>query len=239
MITQAMEKVIDLSRPVELNFDGRDYTSKQIYSVKDPEPGELTVHTLSGLTDYIMTNPDGLKVEDLTIHILNFDDVRLYSPLFGGFEQRKEYIRARLIMDDFPWGQYMSIESFNIKLQSMFIKDETVERILSIVGNIKDEKVVTVGDDGITQQVTAKAGIARVENINLPNPVTLTPYRTFLEAEQPASRFVFRMRSGNGDGELPTAALFEADGGRWKLQAIQNVKEWLHESVPAEIRIIA
>ena len=41
MITQAIEKVIDLSRPVELNFDDRDYTSKQIYPVKAPEPGAL------------------------------------------------------------------------------------------------------------------------------------------------------------------------------------------------------
>ena len=238
MITQAIEKVIDLSKPTELNFDGRNYTSKQIYPVKDPEPADLTIHTLTGLVDYITANPDGLKIEDLTIHILSFSDVRLHGPLFGGFEQRKEYVSAQLIMDDFPWGRYLSIEEFNIKLQAMFIKDETVSRILSIVGNIKDEKVMTVGDDGITQQVTARAGIARVENINLPNPVTLTPYRTFLEAEQPVSQFVFRMKSGR-DGDLPTAALFEADGGRWKLQAIQNIKEWLSQKVPTEIRIIA
>jgi len=67
--------------------------------------------------------------------------------------------------------------------------------------------------------------------------VVLRPYRTFLEIEQPASAFVFRLRRGR-EGELPTCALFEADGGRWKLEAIERIRDYLKEQL-SEIAVIA
>ncbi len=97
-------------------------------------------------------------------------------------------------------------------------------KILKIVGNIKDKAVRQYGDDGITQQVTAKTGLALVEDVPVPNPVMLAPFRTFMEVEQPESKFVFRMKRGD-DG--PECALFEADGGAWKLEAMKRIKAYL------------
>lgn len=57
----------------------------------------------------------------------------------------------------------------------------------------------------------------------VPNPVTLIPYRTFLEVQQPASDFIFRMKSSCG----VQCAIFEADGGTWKNEAMNNIKEYL------------
>src|SRR5437870_4623366 len=76
------------------------------------------------------------------------------------------------------------------------------------------------GSDGFSQTVTVKAGITRVEKAIVPNPVTLIPFRTFREVEQPSSSFILRLTGG----EKPKAALFEADGGQWKLEAIKNIK---------------
>ncbi|MNW60692.1 hypothetical protein D3C74_386970 [compost metagenome] len=70
---------------------------------------------------------------------------------------------------------------------------------------------------GMTQSVVAKTGVATVEDVKVPNPVLLAPYRTFVEVEQPESSFVFRMKDG------PSAALFEADGGAWRNDVIANV----------------
>ena len=81
-------------------------------------------------------------------------------------------------------------------------------------------------DDGVTQAVTVKKGIAAVENVTLPNPVTLRPYRTFTEVEQPASQFVFRAAEG------PEFMLVEADGGAWKHEAMQNIKKFMEFEVP-------
>jgi hypothetical protein len=61
--------------------------------------------------------------------------------------------------------------------------------------------------------------------------VTLAPYRTFREVEQPRSEFLFRLRNKAPDN-LPECALFEADGGRWKLDAMLTIKEWLKDRKP-------
>ena len=81
------------------------------------------------------------------------------------------------------------------------------------------------------------SGIARVEDVPVPNPVELMPYRTFREVTQPTSTFILRLKPGR-DGALPTCALFEADGGAWKLRAIQSIAAYLTENTEG-ITIIA
>ncbi|GET15220.1 hypothetical protein SN4111_14820 [Ligilactobacillus agilis] len=67
------------------------------------------------------------------------------------------------------------------------------------------------------------------ENIQDPNPVLLAPYRTFIEVKQPENKFIFRMKDG------PRGAIFEADGGAWRNQAILNIKTFLEEQLANEI----
>lgn len=72
----------------------------------------------------------------------------------------------------------------------------------------------------------------------VPNPVSLIPYRTFLEVPQPASDFVFRISEGRGGA--PAFKLVAADGGLWKSQAVDNVKNYLVKAladVPERERI--
>lgn len=47
----------------------------------------------------------------------------------------------------------------------------------------------------------------------------------FLEVPQPASDFVFRISEGRGGA--PAFKLVAADGGLWKSQAVDNVKNYL------------
>ena len=68
----------------------------------------------------------------------------------------------------------------------------------------------------------------KVDDI-VPNPCRLRPIRTFTEVEQPASLFVFRLEQGSN--ETVTGALFEADGGAWKLEAMSNIKRYLDEEL--------
>lgn len=51
--------------------------------------------------------------------------------------------------------------------------------------------------------------------------VQLKPYRTFIEIDQPESEFLLRLHDGM------KVALYEADGGAWKLQARTNIAEYL------------
>ena len=116
-----------------------------------------------------------------------------------------------------------------------FLPTKRRDDVLRFVAGIVQIAEVKTADDGISQRVTAKTGIARVAEVDIPNPLTLQPYRTFPEAQQPESDFVFRVRTAS-DNAIGVA-LFEADGGRWKLQAALNIKEWLTENIPG-VRVI-
>jgi hypothetical protein len=155
-------------------------------------------------------------------------EVSVYST-YNRDMQRNALITAKALLPSIPFERFQNVEAFNILLQSCFVPNDHRAALLSVVGNIQEQNVNTVGDDGTSQQVTAKTGIATVSNVVLPNPVDLKPFRTFVEIEQPQSQFIFRMQSG------PTAALFEADGGAWKLDAIEAIKNYLAETLKEEI----
>ena len=83
----------------------------------------------------------------------------------------------------------------------------------------------------VIQIATVLDGVASLAQAKTPNPVTLRPYRTFNEVEQPASQFVFRI---NKSANL---ALFEADGGKWQLEAISNIADYLMKELAGNDKI--
>jgi hypothetical protein len=118
----------------------------------------------------------------------------------------------------------MPQENFVIALRSLFIQDSQLDDLVRLAGNLASGSEIRQQDDGFTQQATVKAGVIMVAEKTMLPRVKLTPFRTFREATQPSSEYVFRVK---GDDKGNYCALFEADGGTWKLQAIDNVKDWL------------
>lgn len=187
----------------------------------------LRINTLSGLVDYIKSNLDRAD-EKLYLHIANHKSVRLVSTLKPD-GSREELAIAEVILPNFWFDRFYDMEEFNVALQSIFVKNPDREILLKVVGNLKEDNVKTTGDDGVSQAVTIKTGVASAADVKVPNPVTLIPYRTF-EVEQPESKFIFRMQDG------PKGAIFEADGGAWRNQAILNIKKYLGNQLSDEIK---
>lgn len=210
------------------------FTKEKLSRVTEAKAETLTVSTLTGLVDYIKSNIDTLP-EKLLIQVRSHKEVALYSPL-NMDREREQYIKAEAILpNNVVYDRFLSTEQFNIMLQSSFVDVGTKATLLKYTGLVQDEAVKTTGDDGVSQQVTVKTGVASVGQAIVPNPVELAPYRTFPEVEQPISRFIFRMQEG------PKAAIFEADGGAWRNEAILNIKEYLQEELKEleNIEIIA
>lgn len=111
--------------------------------------------------------------------------------------------------------------------QAKFINDPETDLalVLKFAGTVETGTVTEYGDDGVTQKATVKTGIASKSEAVVPNPVTLRPYRTFLEVEQPKSDFIFRMKQDKYDGI--NCAIIEADGGAWKMAATKAIKDYL------------
>jgi hypothetical protein len=187
---------------------------------------------------------DQLDVTTLAVHVVNERDVRLITKLEGDRPQRQVIVVAGFeslignASSTFAFGQFLDLERFSIGLQALFVDTADRAAVLKVIGNIRDEKVATTADDGISQAVTLKAGIVRNSEAVVPNPVTLAPFRTFREVTQPESKFVLRLKPG-AEGQLPTAALFEADGGAWRLEAIRNIRWYLAGRLPAELTLLA
>ena len=113
-------------------------------------------------------------------------------------------------------------------MQANFEVTPDLETILKVAGNVEAKTTANYGDDGVTQKTTIKQGIASKADVLVPNPVTLTPYRTFLEVKQPSSEFVFRIKDNGG---TPAFMLVEAEGGLWRAEAMQNIKEYLTKAL--------
>lgn len=214
----------------QIEINGRPYTTKEVQKVLDPQPDCITVTTLTGLVDYLKTNVDKLNISELLCHIESPTRVTLRSALKGSFAQRFAHIQAKADLPDMFFGQYLAGEEFNVWLQSAFVDGEDTAGnqkglVLRYSSNVKQTVESGAADDGVTQVVSAKVGIAAVENVVLPNPVSLRPYRTFTEVEQPSSSFIFRAKTG------PSFALMEADGGAWRSKAMKDIKAYLEFEV--------
>lgn len=203
-------------------LNGIEYSSKPFSPIMPPLPAVLAAHSLTAVVDYCENELE--PEETYVIQVRDPGEVLLFSRLLGPHRHRECLLRSSLLCDIFSFESEHSVERFIIAMQAQFVQDETTASILALVGNITAEAKSITEDDGVTQRVTAKAGIVKTEEREVPNPVVLRPFRTFQEIEQPASKFVLRV---NASG--PRCALYEADGGAWKNEAVASIRSWLSE----------
>ena len=97
--------------------------------------------------------------------------------------------------------------------------------LLALLSHIDTSQGVSTMDNGVTQEVSVRRGVVLKEQQTVQPIVHLQPYRTFLEVKQPASDFLLRI---DKDGH---PALYEADGGAWKLEAKRSIAAYLGEQL--------
>jgi hypothetical protein len=182
MIKDALQYITGLANTRIEKVGERVYSTQQLYSVKEATPNALHVRSLSGLVEYLKSKFDG--EHKLMVHVNSPTEVEAFSTFNRDFN-RNDYIKATAMIPSFSFDRWHDSEDFNIKLQSCFVKNEDRNIMLKVVGNIKEEAVNSIGDDGVSQSVVAKTGVASVGNVKVPNPVVLAPYRTFVEVDQP------------------------------------------------------
>jgi hypothetical protein len=219
---EALEYLVGLGATEIIEVNGQEYSTKQLYHVKMAKPAQLKTTTLTALVDYIKSNMDE-KFSRLLVHVVSPSEVSLYSELRDDSDRECYMYCEALTPNNIRFNNFLDTESFNIMLQSSFVENNDRALLLKVTGCIRDNAVKEIGDDGVSQAATIKTGVASVNDVKIPNPVTLAPYRSFPEINQPESKFIFRMQSG------PKAALYEADGGAWRNEAMNRIKEYLQD----------
>ena len=201
------------------------------------EPTPLKVHTLTALADYVQENRDALSLDRCMIHVVSPLCVTIHSNLMER-SQRFSYLMAvvesplREVLDT-----WLTPLQAIISLQTLFVPEGDHATVLGLLGSLADTSEIANEDDGFSQKVTTRAGVKVMKGdaVKVPNPVTLAPFRTFADIEQPASPFLFRMESS---GLGVRVALFQADGGRWKLDAISRIGSFLADKLPKDVAIL-
>lgn len=216
--------------PKVLEINGYTYCNKDLKLYhRFPTASELKVNTLTAIVDYIKGKPEELR-DTMILHVVSPKEVRLYSGLVD--ERNREYLlMASAIVNEFSFDKFYDQERFLIELQANFLETEDLRTIMQVSGNIKSGTTANYSDDGISQKTTIKSGV-EFNDVIVPNPVVLRPYRTFAEVEQPESNYVFRIK----DIECgPAFKLVDADGGLWKNAAMKSIKEFFKYELADEL----
>ena len=229
MIKEALQYIVGLGKAEEHVINGACYSDKPLHRIDTyyPKADAIEMHTLTSLVDYIKSEVDEMPPR-MIVEVKSPTEVELYSQLDPN-RDRESLVVASARVPGFEFDRFVEHEKFCINLQSKFIPSDDRELILKFAGTVEAGSVSEYGDDGVTQKATIKTGLASKGDAIVPNPVCLRPYRTFLEVEQPESAFVFRMKQDSYGSVM--CVIFEADGGAWKMDATQAIKEYLQREL--------
>lgn len=230
MLKECIDRIVALAMPTISKIEGRQYSDKSLVPILDPLDDSETVSTLTGFVELIKHSINGHQGAECYIHVESPQIVSLNEYICNDWGKRQRHLKAELpgVMQSFQYGQFIGQEAFIIGLMSLFDDTHDRDALVKQVSSIEGNDVDISEDDGISQRVTTKRGLALKEQEIIKRIVRLAPYRTFREIDQPVSEFIFRVKKTD-DG--PKLALFEADGGKWRLEAVQSIKCWLEARV--------
>lgn len=225
MLREALQYLKEQFNPTIQVVGDKTFSDKDFYEIKPkPEPlhGSFAVTTLGALRDLIKSDVEKLTGSTLPlIHIVNHQEVQLLTGISDEHGRRRTFAIAKpCAYKGFQFDQYQGLEAFRIGIQAHFAATPDRDYLLSIASKVTDGEIVVSEDDGVSQQVEMKAGLSLKSTEKLRARVTLAPFRTFPEVDQPQSEFIVRAQKTDKGAQL---ALFEADGGKWKVAAIQNI----------------
>ncbi len=200
MIKEALQYIIGLQQPRTEEINGKKYYFHNgipmlVGECRSCEAIQLS--TLSSLVDYIKEDMHADfrgDVPKMIVHVASETDVRMITQ-FNSDMERWKVVDVKAKVPEVVLNRFMEQEAFIIQMQSMFLDTPDKAVVMQVAGNVEDRTVANYGDDGVSQKATIKTGLANVEDVIVPNPVTLAPFRTFHEVVQPTSDFVFRMRN--------------------------------------------
>ena len=230
MLKEFIAHIQGTTQPFVQEVDGSTFVIGGSGGVKEPHPSiyhpdTLSLHSLEALVKMVQTEAANMAAP-LYITIPNHLTVRC----FGQPDPDARYFRQvyyEAAATDVPGFQdgFRDQEKAIIELRSRFAPGEGVDYLLDLLSRISKESGVTTTDNGVSQAVEARQGVALKAMVQVKPRVPLRPFRTFQEVEQPESEFLLRL---DEDGNI---GLFEADGGMWKLKARQTIKAFLEASL--------
>ena len=219
MLAKMIDKIVSLKQTQTFEIGGQTYTDGHLTRIPPhvDRPECITVSGLDGVCKLIRTEMEKVGVTIL-VQARSYKTVEVMTTYLPDFSRNALY-RAEADVPGLRTG-FRDRETALIELRSLFIPNEGTQYLLDLLSRITDEKSVSSRDNGVTQVVEARQGVALNAVVEVKPRILLRPFRTFLEVEQPESEFLLRVNADKGIG------FFEADGGVWRLEAKRNIADY-------------
>lgn len=242
-----IDKIVELSHSeiVELNDIEFLQTASEVKQVIFPAYATEKLFSLSQLVNLIQSRikeqdkdqlETGESFTDEMVNVVAFNIVELRDAVYNENRQISVFGRADFskAYTPFPFGKKMDQESFIIALMTAFGDTAERETMLKLVSSVKADRIKTSDDDGIGQVVATRAGVALTSNAEVKKIWKLQTFVTFPEVEQPTIPYLLRLHQV--EDELPQFALYECDGGKWKVDMTISVREYLVNRLKNELK---
>jgi hypothetical protein len=198
----------------------------------------LRVSTLSGLAGAVLAGLDGLDQKKIMVTVTDVHTVVVSSIEANEFGRRHSWaIATHQPETKFEFDKYYDTpEKFIIAFRASFYFNDNAVKVQQVCSTVGAGEAVMVADDGVSQDITIKAGTVTRSTLQLPaDGIPLVPWRTFRDAAPVESKFLLRMK-GVKDA-LPHIALFEIDA-KWRVDTMQSIAAYLATALPG-VTIIA
>src|SRR6266853_1092454 len=207
----AVRDIADLATaaaaPQTVSLGEYQFAAKTLTRIStDPAlPRTLEFYTLDGFAKYLEEEDE----PDTFVHVVSPTRVDAVSKLEGADRHQRRVIASAACktaeLRGFAFNDEVTLETLAIALQTCFEMTDDLLALRKFCASVRSTATVGTDDDGISQTVEARRGIAAVQTAAVKNPWLLAPWRTFAEITQPISPFVLRFQQG----EPPEAALYE------------------------------
>ena len=236
MLKAAIEKIQEMTKPVIQEVEGRTFSVsadniKEIRPTLD-RPDCLVLNSLDALVKLVKTEALQKYKTPIYLTIPNHMSVTCFSQPddeMGWYERITYYTATATDVPGWEERTRLPFEEAMIALRTRFQPTNDTEYALKLLSEITTGAKITFNDNGVATSVVTKKGIDLQTNQAIRPIITLKPYRTFQEVEQPESQFLIRV-SERG------ISFIEADGGMWKLHARETIKRYLDEAFSREIQ---
>jgi len=234
MIKAAIEKILEISKPMMFDFAGKsflvDKSGGYTQIKEDLEMVEaIRLSSLDAMVAFVKT--EALRTNSrVFITVPDVMTVECFTEPYEDLRWNRVHCYTAKATDVPGWSEKvtLSFEEALIALRTRFQAATDTDYALRLLSNITTGGKVTYNDNGVATSIITKRGIDLQNNEAIKPIIKLRPYRTFQEVEQPESQFLIRINERG-------ITFMEADGGMWKLEARKTIKRYLEKALSEEI----
>lgn len=222
MLAKMIDKLVSLKETKTFQINGQTYTDGSLTRIPPhvDRPSSIDVTGLDSICKLIRT--ELAKLDTIVmVQAVSYRTVDVMTTYQADFSRNILY-RAKADVPGLREG-WREREQALIELRSLFIPNAGTTYLLDLLSRMSNDDSVSTTDNGVTQTVETRQGVALKQVEEIKPRVSLQPFRTFLEVAQPESEFLLRVDAEKGIG------FFEADGGVWKLEAKRNIVRYFEE----------